>query len=264
MRKLAWAAVLGGAAAIPAFAADHVDSPTAAGEPTADIADLYAWMNDDASKLNLVMTLNPFAGTESFFSPATQYVFHVNSGTEFRGTATETQVICQFYTEDRIECWAGTEYVEGDPSNPNGLTNENGSIRVFAGLRDDPFFFEFAGFDLAVARAAAAAEDAETDQDGCPTLSESDREAILSQLRRPPTGSGGTGTGGTGGSGTGGAMGGLGGLGGLGGSVTTQLQEGTDTFAGSNVLALVIQIDTNVVNPGGDILGVWASTHAAQ
>ena len=49
-----------------------------------------------------------------------------------------------------------------------------------------------------------------------------------------------------------------------------QLQSGiggiaaTNTFAGSNVLSLTIQIDKDVIDGGGPILGVWASTHIAN
>ncbi len=60
-------------------AADHIDSPTAVGESAADITDLYAWMEADANKLNLIMDVTPFAGEESQFSDAVQYVFHINS-----------------------------------------------------------------------------------------------------------------------------------------------------------------------------------------
>ena len=37
-----------------ASAADHIDGPSAQIDPAADISDLFAWMNTDASRLNLV------------------------------------------------------------------------------------------------------------------------------------------------------------------------------------------------------------------
>ena len=54
------------------------------------------------------------------------------------------------------------------------------------------------------------------------------------------------------------------------GSLVAQLQstpgsdEASDTLAGANVLALVVQVDTDLVNAGGPLLGVWASTHRAE
>ena len=38
----------------------------------------------------------------------------------------------------------------------------------------------------------------------------------------------------------------------------------TNTFAGQAVLALVLQVDKSLVNDGGPILGVWASTHSVK
>ena len=55
---LATAVALGAGLVGSVDAADHGDSPRAAADPAADIADLYAWMDaDDGEKLNLVMTL---------------------------------------------------------------------------------------------------------------------------------------------------------------------------------------------------------------
>ena len=49
-----------------------------------------------------------------------------------------------------------------------------------------------------------------------------------------------------------------------------QLQHGMDgagasnTFAGSSVLSLVVEVDKALVTGGGPIVGVWGSTHAAE
>ena len=37
-----------------------------------------------------------------------------------------------------------------------------------------------------------------------------------------------------------------------------------DTFAGANVLSLVVQVDKDLVTAGGPLLSVWASTHIAD
>jgi hypothetical protein len=122
------------------YAADHTDSPAATGEPTADILDLYAWMSSDAKKVNVALTMSAFATAKSAFGTSTQYAVHINRSEGYGKTATETQIICQFYAADKLECWANGHYVEGDPSFTNGLTSSSGKLRVFAGLRDDPFF----------------------------------------------------------------------------------------------------------------------------
>ena len=116
-----------------ASAADHIDGPSAQIDPAADISDVFAWMSADASRLNLIANVFYSAGPTSAFSPAVQYAFHIESGTEYGAVSDEATVICQFYDTDRIECWAGDEYVEGDPSDPAGITSSSGRLRVFAG-----------------------------------------------------------------------------------------------------------------------------------
>ena len=224
--KLAAAAIA--AALLPgtAFAADHIDSPTASGDPAADITDLYAWMTPDAEHLNLVIGVNAFAGDGSAFSDAVTYAFHVNSSAGYGEEQTETLVTCQFYDLDRIECWAGDAYVEGSPADSSGLTNDDQTLRVFAGLRDDPFYFELAGFQAAVGTVVGAAGALVFDEHGCPGVDEASSGVLVGQLQ----GEG----------------------------------EPSDTLAGANVLALVVQVDKSLVDAGGPLLSVWASTHRAE
>jgi hypothetical protein len=210
------------------FAADHIDSPSAVAEPAADITDLYAWMSPDASKVNLIMDVTPFATTESSFSDAVQYVFHVNSSSGYGESQTETLIICQFESNGAVECWAGDkEYVKGDASAEAGLRSESGDLRVFAGLRNDPFFMEFNGFTTAVDTVISAAPSLSFDGEGCPILNQATSDLLIGQLTH----------------GTDGAP-------------------ASDTFAGSNVLSLVVQVDKELLTGGGPLLGVWASTHS--
>ncbi len=221
-----------GAILVPAIslAADHIDSPAAVADPSADITYLFAWMSSDASKVNLVLNVSPFAGAESQFSDAVQYAFHVNSSTGYGEAQTETLVICQFDAAGVVECWAGAdEYVKGDASREQGISADSGAMKVFTGLRDDPFFMEFTGFTNAVSTVVGAASSLTFDDDGCPALDEATSNLLVGQLQS-----------------------------GLDGAAAS------DTFAGSNVLSLVVQIDKDVVTAGGPILSVWASTHSAQ
>jgi len=208
--------------------ADHIDSPAAVAEPTADITDLYAWMDAGAQKVNLVLDLYPFAGAGAKFSNAVQYVFHVGSSQGYGMPQTETAIQCQFYAVDRIECWAGAEYVGGDASAPAGIASASGKLRVFAGPRDDPFFFELGGFNETVKAVVGAAGQLQFDAQGCPAVSTELSATLVKQLQ---TGKGGV--------------------------------PATDSFKGANVLALVVQVEKSLVSPGGPVLGVWASTHRA-
>ncbi|MGB5812972.1 MAG: DUF4331 family protein [Polyangiales bacterium] len=208
------------------YAADHGDSPRAAADPAADIADLYAWMDaDDGEKLNLIMTVT----SNGAFSDAVEYVFHVNSdddGPLGPNPQAETRVTCVFDEEGVVTCQAGGSSVSGDPSGEVGIMSPDGLLRVFAGLRDDPFFFNLGGFNATVEAVIAAATGDPPiafDDDGCPLLDDDTAAQLRSVIGTAPEG---------------------------------------DDFAGLNVLALVVQVDRSLVNGNGDILGVWASTNS--
>lgn len=230
------AALVGVAAWVaPARGADHTDSPAVSGDPLNDIADFFAWMSDDAANLNLVLTVNPFATPDTRFGNASQYVFHVESRADLlTNIETEAKVVCQFYDADAIECWvldesgAVVDYVTGDPSDPAGIASDSGQVRVFAGLRDDPFYFNLDGFLRTVDTVRGAAASLTFDEGGCPTVDAATSAELVRQL-------------------------------------TTDADDSpaTDDLQDANVLALVVQIDKTLVNGGGPVLATWASTHRA-
>ncbi|HVZ31520.1 MAG TPA: DUF4331 family protein [Polyangiaceae bacterium] len=226
---------------LTSLAADHGDAPAAANEPTADITDLYAWMSGDASKVNLVLAVDPNAGPGATFSPAVVYHFSISSSQGYGQLQTAAGITCKFIDTTNIECWltggasdpairTGNDYVVGDPSSADGLLSKGGGMRVFAGRRDDPFFLNYAGFQAAVKDAVAAAPMLQKDSEGCPTLdAATQKHLVVDDLQ-------GDGTPGS---------------------------QPKNAFAGSSVLALVIQLDKRLVTTNGPVLGVWASTHPA-
>ena len=151
-------------------AADHTDGPLASQDPTADIADVYAWMSSDARHVNLVMTAVRDARPGQQFSNQVQYVFHTSSKTSFGAQAsTDTDVICE--VDGGIRCWVGgDEFVGGPVDNPAGATSSSGRVRVFAGLRSDPFFFNLRGFQATSRAVVSAAPSLGFDPAGCPRL----------------------------------------------------------------------------------------------
>jgi hypothetical protein len=216
-------------------AADHGDSPAAAADPTADITDLFAWMNNDATKVNLVMDLYTNAPTTAKFSDQVLYTFHVTSKASFGATTgTATAITCSFTTAQIASCWVGNaDYVTGDASATGGdggvgagITSASGKTKVFAGVRDDPFFFNIDGYHATVAAVETAAPGLTVDAAGCPTVDATTSMTLVNQLKTAPDGS-----------------------------------AAKNFFAGYNVLALVVQIDKTLVNSGGSILSVWASTN---
>jgi hypothetical protein len=120
-------------------------------DPRTDIGDLYAWTSTNGRQLNLVMTIVGHS-----FSNQVDYIFHVDSGKRFGKTTATTAIVCTFKSMTESDCRIGTvDRVTGDASAIAGLAGRNGRSRVFAGLRDDPFFNNVKGsrdaFDYAAA-----------------------------------------------------------------------------------------------------------------
>src|SRR5690348_14138955 len=124
-------------------AADHIDGPRASADPAADITDVFTWMTADASKVIIAIDLTRNATTDSKFSDAVVYAARTVSSPAFGGTAAApVDVFCTFSVGQQVQCWVGDKaYVAGDASGPAGITSSDGKLRVFTGLRQDPFFF---------------------------------------------------------------------------------------------------------------------------
>jgi uncharacterized protein DUF4331 len=188
---------LGGVAALAVVAvlatkgraADHVDSPGLTTNPMADITDVYSWMI--GTNLNLVMDVSPLDDGTRSFGPAVLYVFHLTSKTGLGLGApggTETRVILRFASNTSVECWvtdaSGTkDYVTGDPSTTAGVTSILGKIKVFAGRRSDPFFYNATGFAAAVTAINAFPTNPGPDPAGCPSVNPSDALGVRNLLQ---------------------------------------------------------------------------------
>jgi Domain of unknown function (DUF4331) len=231
-------------------AADHLDSPAAAGNPMADIGDVYAWMGSDATTVNLAMTVSPKDDGSRNFDNSIQYAFHVTShpgataSAAFGAPGTETNVICTFASNNSIQCWValGTtvvDYVTGDPSVSGiGVTSADGKLKVFAGTRSDPFYFNLGGFKETVAAVEAAAGSGQItsfDAAGCPALTADQVMALDTAITSPP------------------AV-----------AISPCASGAIDCFATFNVKAIVVQVDKSLLLNGTDsYLSVWGSTHLA-
>jgi hypothetical protein len=231
-------------ASLPARAADHLDSPAVKVDPASDITDVYAWVSSDKTKTYLVMDVFPAATSSSKFSNAVQYVFHLTSmdayGEKDATKIKQVNLICTFTADQLASCWVGpavtggisstTDFVTGQITDKTGLTSTMGKFKLWAGLRDDPFFFNLEGFQETVKAVEAAAMKpgfaSIVDASGCPHLDSTTAGALAGQLSHAAGGG-----------------------------------AAKNFFGGLGVMAIVISIDTAVAAPGGKILGVWASTH---
>lgn len=225
-RRLAAALCVGLCLVAAARAADHLDTPTVIADPAADIGDLYAWTAADGRRLNLVMTL---VGRR--FSDQVQYVFHVDSGLGFGHTTASTRVLCQFDTAGAAQCWAGTQdRLQGEVGDPQGREGERRRFRVFAGLRDDPYFNNVRGTRAMLNEAGAAIRAGSAPQDAAGF--HRFEPATLARMRE----------------------------------LWQQTNGGpaANFLAGWTTGALVVSVDLAVVNGGGPMLAVWGRTEKRQ
>lgn len=204
-------------------ASDHLDTPAVINDPAADIGDLYAWMSPDGRRVNLVMTI---VGKK--LSDRLQYVFHVDSGKQFGKTKATTTIVCQFTAQNITECWAGNaDYAKGISDNQQGLTGQNKTFQVYAGLRDDPFFNNVRGTRAALNTAIAALKsDTQKDSAGCPNFAAEVSNEVFDKWKH------------------------------------TEGGEAKNLLAGWKTGAIVVSIDLDTVSKGGKQLAVWAGTHA--
>lgn len=228
-------------------AADHLDAPTIkmAANAMADINDVYTWNTADGTHVNLAMTVSPGDDGTRHFGPSVQYVFHVSShpGVDnmhaFGTPGTESKVICTFTSDTAGECWVvlGStvkDYVKGDFSSTSGVTSTDGKVKVFAGRRGDPFFFNLAGFHAAqhaIEMGPVPAGDAAH----CPALPAINAAGLRTLLG------------------------------------TTQAADPdalcapnqADCFLHFDVMAIVVQVDKTLLLQNTDkLLSVWGSSHA--
>jgi hypothetical protein len=147
------------AAALPATAADHREAPRISETPTADLNDIYAF-TVPGDRLVLVLTVNPlsdrdFAGSYAF-SRRVLYRFAIdNTG----GPAFERRIDITFSppTAPGVQTFRarfpGGTVIDGDvtppstPDDPVIVEDAASGISIFAGPRDDPFFFDAVGFN---------------------------------------------------------------------------------------------------------------------
>jgi len=199
-------------------ASDHKDSALLAADHAADIADVYTLRSPvHPDNVVLVMTVSgfipPSEASTTFFDPGVLYQWKIDNN----GDAVEDLVIQAFVTgtgghqvmhfrgpAPASQTGATSRVLEGPEMTTVRVSNgetpmvaSRSGMTVFAGVRDDPFFFDLVQFKKIVAGEAAA-------------------------FRNP----------------------------------------GIDSFAGTNVLAIAVELPS--ARLGGPRLGVWGTTSRQQ
>ncbi len=145
-------------ASLPARAADHLDAPFTKTDGRIDINDVYVFHpgetgSQDLDTTVLVMTINPAAGVISGdeFRQDARYDFLIDTNAdarpdlvfraEFGAVRTDgSQNVRVIMRQDGMNTLVASGKTE------TTLTGTDGA-RVFAGLRDDPFFFDLNSFN---------------------------------------------------------------------------------------------------------------------
>ena len=157
------------------FAADHIDAPAVTGPGStsigADITDIYAFQSPaDNSKMVFVLNsqglMSPAVSAAASFPSNVMYEFNIdNTGDNREDLVIQCVVqngkmrvfgpVAPATTGLNSTIQAGSGYTEVavtpySATSPNITTNGNG-IKVFAGPRDDPFFFDLTRFKEIIA-----------------------------------------------------------------------------------------------------------------
>ncbi len=168
------------------YAADHEDAPAVRDDQGADIADVYAFRSpQNAANVVLAMTLSDVLPPgeirlgRSIFDPRVLYEFNI----DLNGDAVEDRVIQAFVVgnpdnqvlhvigpvapevrggSSRIVDAAITASVRVSTGEQPVIT-DRGGVKLFAGVRDDPFFFDLGRFSAILAGQAGSFDDPGTD-----------------------------------------------------------------------------------------------------
>ena len=136
-----------GLAPLGIWAADHLDSPTVSASGAADLTDVYAFSTSNSKQTVLIANVNPGAGvlpnSTTSFGAGVQYRITVDT----TGDAVPDLTYLLRFTggsPQGVSIWRnGHLWGSGTTGHTIGLS---GGAHLWAGLRDDPFFFDLDAF----------------------------------------------------------------------------------------------------------------------
>lgn len=136
-------------------AADHADGPQASGDPAADLGDLYAWVNGD--RLVVIVTYAPLleASDAPVFDADVLYTIHIDNDDDHEPDHSIWVRFGQNMSGEwgyRVENVPGLGFAFQGPVDT--VVDGDVQTRAWAGLADDPFFFDLEGWQDTVANIA--------------------------------------------------------------------------------------------------------------
>ena len=146
---------------------DHVDGPRSIGEPAADVTDLFAFTSpENPARTVLAMCVFPSAGESAVFSNlinhsiAVRRVSVAGIGDDARFEPAQDEIRFTFRFEVLQQDATGRVIQRGACTLPDGrklaltvndekgASTPEGDVRVFAGLRSDPFYLAWIAAEL--------------------------------------------------------------------------------------------------------------------
>lgn len=137
--------------ALAMLAADHAESPTTKADLAADITDVYAWHDAAVDRLTTVINVAglqaPVAGQEGAWDDEILLTLHLDR----TGDAVAEVLVEIRFGQAVSGAWGVQVRNLPGTSGPvagavEQVLDAGGGAKVFAGLRDDPFFFDLDGF----------------------------------------------------------------------------------------------------------------------
>lgn len=140
---------------------DHIDGPRTTADPSIDVTDLYYFSSPTNPKKSvLVGNVFPFAGESALFSDAIKHSFvlrplkitGIGNASNFQVAGPEIRFSFRFYPLKKNQdpkisliqtgkCTLPSgEVINIESGNESGSYSSNRSVRVFAGVRSDPFY----------------------------------------------------------------------------------------------------------------------------
>lgn len=134
----------------PATAADHRDAPLASSDAAGDIADLYAWHDAAAGTFTTAFTYGGGSAILPLYDDAVLYTIHFDTNAD---QVSDHEIYVRF-GQNASGGWGvqatGIPGSVGPVSGPVGTTIPGAGafspIKLFAGMTDDPFFFDLQGY----------------------------------------------------------------------------------------------------------------------
>jgi hypothetical protein len=144
-------------------ASDHIDGVKTAVDNAADLTDAFTFVSpQDPNKLVLIMAVHPVANSRSRFSNAVDYVFRIRPIDDAKklvpsaDARREQTITCSFtggalliepnqHATCRFNLRGGEETIQFDTRTRDysaGGSGQKNGIRVFAGVRSDPWFLD--------------------------------------------------------------------------------------------------------------------------